>query len=82
MSSSSGTSKNPPLTSVANLLAFVLLVGGASGLLHELFGWIHFLGFTRFLVPSGWEVFGYVVMMAVGLAVGGAGERYAKRHKG
>ncbi|MFJ8039855.1 hypothetical protein ACIRBX_04965 [Kitasatospora sp. NPDC096147] len=80
MSSSSGDAKSP-VTSVTNLLAGLLLVGGASGLLRELFGWIQFLGFLRYLIPDGWEVFGYVLMMVAGLAVGVAGDHFAKQQK-
>ncbi|OKI58304.1 hypothetical protein [Streptomyces sp. MJM1172] len=59
------------------LLAFVLVVGGASGLLHEWFGFIRFMGFVRFLVPEGHEVPGYAVMIALGCAAGALGHRKA-----
>ncbi|MER5732003.1 hypothetical protein ABT084_27350 [Streptomyces sp. NPDC002138] len=65
-----------PLGGLLGLVGFVLVVGGASGLLHEWFGWIRFMGFTRFLIPSGYEVLGYVVMIALGTAACvGAGAR-------
>ncbi|MFE2363615.1 hypothetical protein [Streptomyces virginiae] len=69
------TSTNPksPLAAVTGLLSFVLVLGGGSGLLHEWLGWIHFMGFVRFLVPDGYEIFGYVVMVVLGVAVGGGG---------
>ncbi|THA81509.1 hypothetical protein [Streptomyces sp. A0592] len=73
------TSAKSPLAAVSGLLCFVLLVGGASGLLHEWFGWIHFMGFVRFLVPDGYEVYGYVVMVALGAVVGAAGDSLARR---
>ena len=63
-----------PLAALSGLICFVLLVGGASGLLHEWFGWIHFMGFVRFLVPDGYETYSYVIMIVVGLAVGAAGD--------
>jgi hypothetical protein len=72
------TSKSP-LAAVTGLLCFVLVVGGISGLLHELFGWIRFMGFLRVLVPDGYEVFGYVIMIALGLAVGVAGDALTRR---
>ncbi|MER7731589.1 hypothetical protein ABTX80_11970 [Streptomyces erythrochromogenes] len=73
------TPAKPPLAALSGLLCFVLVVGGGSGLLHEWLGWIHFMGFVRFLVPDGHEVFGYVVMVALGLAVGAAGDSLARR---
>ncbi|MFF3725516.1 hypothetical protein ACFYYM_24445 [Streptomyces erythrochromogenes] len=73
------TPAKSPLAAVSGLLCFVLVVGGASGLLHEWLGWIHFMGFVRFLVPAGYEVYGYVVMVALGLAVGAAGDSLARR---
>lgn len=71
------TNRDSPVKAVSGLLSFVLVVGGASGLLHEWLGWIHFMGFVRFLVPEGYEVYGYVVMVALGLAVGAAGDALA-----
>ncbi|MFE4517279.1 hypothetical protein ACFRMQ_24145 [Kitasatospora sp. NPDC056783] len=48
-------------------LGFVLIVGGASGLVS---GWIagfRLFGFVRFLVPEGHETAGYAVMTALGV---------------
>ncbi|MCX5197112.1 hypothetical protein OOK31_24990 [Streptomyces sp. NBC_00249] len=67
------TPARSPLAALSGLLCFVLVVGGVSGLLHEWLGWIRFMGFVRFLVPEGYEVYGYVVMTALGGAVGVAG---------
>ncbi|UQW99875.1 hypothetical protein [Streptomyces sp. RerS4] len=78
MTSTASSSKSPG-AAFSGLLCFVLVVGGGSGLLHEWFGWIHFMGFVRFLVPDGYEVFGYVVMVALGLAVGAAGDALSRR---
>ncbi|MGP3684036.1 hypothetical protein ACTVZO_04875 [Streptomyces sp. IBSNAI002] len=75
------TSPKSPVTAVTGLISFVLVVGGASGLLHEWLGWIHFMGFVRFLVPEGYEVYGYVVMAALGIAVGAAGDALAGRRR-
>ncbi|MFD6186204.1 hypothetical protein [Streptomyces goshikiensis] len=75
---SSSRSRLPDsLKSLLGLLAFVLVVGGASGLLHEWFGFIRFMGFVRFLVPDGHEVPGYAVMVALGCAAGVLGRRNA-----
>ncbi|MEJ8645635.1 hypothetical protein WKI68_39375 [Streptomyces sp. MS1.HAVA.3] len=75
------TSNTPksPLTAVTGLLSFVLVVGGASGLLHEWLGWIHFMGFVRFLAPDGYESYSYVVMVVLGVAVGAAGDTLTRR---
>ncbi|WP_404961585.1 hypothetical protein [Streptomyces sp. 147326] len=75
------TSSTPksPLAAVTGLLSFVLVVGGASGLLHEWLGWIHFMGFVRFLAPDGYEIYSYVVMVVLGLAVGAAGDTPTRR---
>ncbi|MFG2990485.1 hypothetical protein ACGFZK_14550 [Streptomyces sp. NPDC048257] len=74
----STTPKSPP-AAVSGALCFVLVVGGASGLLHEWLGWIHFMGFVRFLAPDGYEIYSYVVMIALGFAVGAAGDALARR---
>ena len=68
-----------PLTALSGLICFVLVVGGVSGLLHEWFGWVHFMGFVRFLAPDGYEVYSYVVMVVFGLAVGTAGDAVSRR---
>ncbi|MFI1649942.1 hypothetical protein ACH4XT_23755 [Streptomyces avidinii] len=75
------TSSNPksPVAALTGLLSFVLVVGGASGLLHEWLGWIHFMGFVRFLAPDGYEIYSYVVMIALGLALGAAGDALTRR---
>lgn len=68
-----------PLAALSGLLCFVLVVGGASGLLHEWLGWIQFMGFVRFFVPDGYEIYSYVVMIVLGLAVGMAGDAVTRR---
>ncbi|MFD9409832.1 hypothetical protein ACFWBN_22850 [Streptomyces sp. NPDC059989] len=73
------TTPKSPVAAVSGVLSFVLVVGGASGLLHEWFGWIHFMGFVRFLVPDGYEIYSYVVMVVLGLAVGAAGDALTRR---
>ena len=67
------------LASLSGLLCFVLVAGGGSGLLREWFGWIHFMGFLRFLVPEGYEIYSYALMMAFGVAIGVAGKALAGR---
>ncbi|MET9700482.1 hypothetical protein ABZY31_26690 [Streptomyces sp. NPDC006529] len=57
-----------PLGDLLALVGFVLLVGGASGLLHEWWGWIRILGFLGHFIPSGYEILSYVVMLALGTA--------------
>ncbi|GHJ26148.1 hypothetical protein TPA0910_05810 [Streptomyces hygroscopicus subsp. sporocinereus] len=79
MTSSTPTS---PLAALSHVVSFTLVVGGGSGLLHEWWGWLHFMGFVRFLVPDGYEVYGYVVMVVVGAAVGAAGGALDERSRG
>jgi hypothetical protein len=74
-------SSKSPMAALSGLLCFVLVAGGASGLLHEWFGWIRFMGFLRFLAPDGYEVYSYVVMIVVGLAVGVAGDAVTRRSR-
>lgn len=81
MTSTSPKSPKSPLATVTGALCFVLAVGGASGLLHEWLGWIHFMGFVRFLAPDGYETYSYVVMIALGLAVGVAGDTLTRRDR-
>ncbi|MGZ9929250.1 hypothetical protein ACXNSR_05090 [Streptomyces sp. NC-S4] len=82
MTSTSPKSPKSPLASVTGVLCFVLAVGGASGLLHEWLGWIHFMGFLRHLAPDGYEIYSYIVMIALGLAVGVAGDTLTRRDRG
>ncbi|MDN3053551.1 hypothetical protein PH213_03125 [Streptomyces sp. SRF1] len=79
MTSSTPTS---PLAALSHVVSFALVVGGGSGLLHEWWGWLHFMGFVRFFVPDGYEVYGYVVMVVVGAAVGAAGGALDERSRG
>ncbi|MER6828579.1 hypothetical protein ABT352_21550 [Streptosporangium sp. NPDC000563] len=78
----STTPPKPPLAALSGLICFVLVVGGASGLLHEWFGWIHLMGFVRFLAPGGYEIYSYVIMIVLGLAVGAAGDAVTRRGRG
>ncbi|MEU8378616.1 hypothetical protein [Streptosporangium sp. NPDC048865] len=72
------TSKSP-LAALSGFICFVLVAGGVSGLLREWFDWFHFMGFVRFLVPGGYEVYSYVIMIVLGLVVGVAGDAVARR---
>ncbi|MBA4862223.1 hypothetical protein H1V43_12660 [Streptomyces sp. PSKA54] len=76
------TTPRSPLAALSGLLCFVLVLGGGSGLLHEWLGWIHFMGFVRFLAPDGYEIYSYIVMIVLGLAVGAAGEAVTWRGRG
>ncbi|MER5650449.1 hypothetical protein [Streptosporangium sp. NPDC002524] len=76
------TTPKSPLAALSGLVCFILVVGGASGLLHEWLGWIHFMGFVRFLVPGGYEIYSYVIMIVLGLAVGAAGDAVTRRGRG
>ncbi|MEU0686010.1 hypothetical protein [Streptomyces uncialis] len=78
------TSSTPksPLTVLTGLICFVLVVGGASGLLREWLGWIHFMGFVRYLTVDGYETYSYAAMVILGVAVGAAGDALARRHHG
>ena len=77
------TPPKPPLAAVSDLLCFVLVVGGGSGLLHEWLGWtLHILGFLRFLAPDGYEIYAYIVMVVLGLIVGAAGDAVFRRGRG
>ncbi|MER7760321.1 hypothetical protein [Streptomyces sp. NPDC097619] len=78
---SSKSPKKPknPAKAITDVLCFVLIVGAVSGLLHEWFGWIRFFGFLRFLVPDGYEVYGYTVMAVLGIAVAIATDSISRR---
>ncbi|MCB5181026.1 hypothetical protein [Streptomyces antimicrobicus] len=79
MASSSHPSRNGPLAGVLGLVCFVLVVGGACGLLHEWLGPIPFMGFGRYLAPAGYEVVSYVVMISLGFAAGAASEAAGRK---
>lgn len=48
-------------------LGFVLILGGATGLLSDHLGGFRLFGFVRFLVPAGQETPGYAVLLALGV---------------
>ncbi|MEE1786096.1 hypothetical protein PUR71_24820 [Streptomyces sp. SP17BM10] len=48
-------------------LGFVLILGGATGLLSDHLGGFRLFGFVRFLVPSGHETAGYAALLALGV---------------
>ncbi|GAA3025782.1 hypothetical protein [Streptosporangium longisporum] len=70
-----------PLRALSGLVCFVLVVCGASGLLHEWLGWTPFMGFFRFLAPDGYEIYTYVIMIVLGLAIGTAGDVVTRRRR-
>jgi hypothetical protein len=37
------------------------------------------MGFLRFIVPDGYEIYSYVVMTVLGVAIGVAGDSIARR---
>ncbi|MFI9203608.1 hypothetical protein [Streptomyces sp. NPDC053048] len=75
-SSENGSSENglKGLKSLLGFVSFMLIAGGISCLLHEWLGWFRLFGFLRFLAPDGYEVYSYVVMVVLGIAVGAASE--------
>lgn len=62
-----------PVNGLLGVVSFVLIVGGISGLLRTWFDWIQIFGFLRFVIPDGYEVFGYAALIVVGVAVGAVG---------
>ncbi|MGK5630972.1 hypothetical protein [Streptomyces sp. URMC 123] len=62
------------LRDLLGLVAFVLIAGGAAGLLHEWLGWFHLFGFLRFLALDGYEIYSYLVLIALGFGLGAAGD--------
>ncbi|MFJ8623058.1 hypothetical protein ACIRD3_09430 [Kitasatospora sp. NPDC093550] len=48
-------------------LGFVLILGGASGLLADRLGGFRLFGFVRYLVPDGHETAGFAVLLALGV---------------
>ncbi|MET8010027.1 hypothetical protein ABZU86_28410 [Streptomyces sp. NPDC005271] len=73
------TPSTSPVAALSDLLCFALIVGGGSGLLHEWLGWIHFMGFVRFLAPDGYEIYSYIIMIVLGLAAGTAGHAVTRQ---
>ncbi|MEU7133562.1 hypothetical protein [Streptomyces sp. NPDC046261] len=76
------TISKSPLTKLLETVAGILVIGGASGLLHELLGWYQLLGFFRFLAPDGYEVIVYVLLIALGTTVGAGGAKLTGRPRG
>ncbi|WP_256178137.1 hypothetical protein [Kitasatospora aureofaciens] len=50
-------------------LGFVLILGGASGLLADHLGGFRLFGFVRLLVPSGHETAGYAALLVLGVVL-------------
>ncbi|WP_037900330.1 hypothetical protein [Streptomyces sp. NRRL S-350] len=48
-------------------LGFVLILGGASGLLSGWTGGFRLFGFVRFLVPEGHQTAGYAALLVLGV---------------
>ncbi|MGW6841874.1 hypothetical protein [Streptomyces sp. NPDC054958] len=40
------------------------------------------MGFVRFLAADGYEIYSYLVMIALGVAVGAAGDTRSRRGRG
>lgn len=64
-----------PVKALLSVVSFVLVVGGISGLLREWFDWFGLFGFLRFLTFDGYEIYCYVVLIILGVALGVAGGR-------
>jgi hypothetical protein len=63
---------------ILEVVGFVLFVAGASGLIHEVTGWMpKFFGFLR-LLPflEGHEIYTNIVLAVVGIAVMAASDRF------
>ncbi|WP_329386629.1 hypothetical protein [Streptomyces sp. NBC_01716] len=59
------------MKAILGFISFVLVASGVTGLLHQWVDWMPTIfGFSRFIVPDGHEVLGYVVMTLLGGAVG------------
>ncbi|MFE6051533.1 hypothetical protein ACFQ6N_12285 [Kitasatospora sp. NPDC056446] len=48
-------------------LGFVLILGGATGLLSDRIGGFRLFGFVRLLVPDGHETAGYATLLVLGV---------------
>ncbi|MEU9029957.1 hypothetical protein AB0D46_21055 [Streptomyces sp. NPDC048383] len=81
-SSSSPSASSGGWSGVLGVPGGALLVAGATGLLHEWFGFIRFLGFTRHLIPAGHEVLGYALMTFVGCVLLAGAEAVRRRGRG
>lgn len=59
------------MKAILGFVTFVLVASGVTGLLHQWIDWMPtFFGFSRFVVPDGYEMPGYAVMTLLGIAVG------------
>lgn len=65
---------------ILEVAGFVLFVAGASGLVHEVTGWMpKFFGFLR-LLPflDGHEVYTNIVLVVVGVALMASADRFRR----
>ncbi|MGW7197120.1 hypothetical protein [Streptomyces chryseus] len=66
---------------ILEVAGFVLFVAGASGLVHEVTGWMpKFFGFLQ-LLPflRGHEIYTNIVLAVVGVALMAASDRFPRR---
>ncbi|MEV7414375.1 hypothetical protein [Streptomyces sp. NPDC089919] len=57
------------MKSLLGFVSFVLIAGGASGLVHEWFSGFRLFGFLRHLGPDGYEVYTNIVLIVLGIAL-------------
>ncbi|CUU56426.1 hypothetical protein Ga0074812_107310 [Parafrankia irregularis] len=70
-----------PVAAAGHALGGVLTVGGLCGLLREAFGWWPpLMGFLRHLAPAGYEIYSFIIMIAVGLVLVAAASSTSTRH--
>ncbi|MGP3949787.1 hypothetical protein [Streptomyces sp. 7N604] len=61
------------MKSILGFLSFMFIAGGVTGLVHQWIDWgPAFFGFFRFVIPDGYEVYGYIVLTVLGIAVAAA----------
>ncbi|MET9403805.1 hypothetical protein [Kitasatospora sp. NPDC002965] len=59
------------MKNLLGFVSFVLVVGGISGLVSDHLWGLHVFGFLRYLIPTGYETVGYLVMIVLGAALAG-----------
>jgi hypothetical protein len=58
------------MKAILGFISFMLIACGVTGLLHQWIDWApRFFGFFRFIIPDGYELYGYIVLTVLGIVM-------------
>jgi hypothetical protein len=61
------------MKAILGFISFMFIACGVTGLLRQWIDWVPpFFGFFRFIIPDGYEVYSYIVLTMLGIAMAAA----------